>query len=306
MTETQRTGNMPALHKTLVESLSRSLTAFQSSADQFRVLCSLPWTAEGNATNNTSEARARAATSGKQAQKLVVMDSSFNPPTRAHATMLRSALDAVRHVRQDGNETTRVLLLLAVKNADKAPQPAAFPSRLGMMAAFGQEIRSWEDVPEFYVDVGVTTKPYFHDKALAIQQSGFYGTTPEQIFLAGFDTLIRVFNPKYYGEAEGGMQAALSPFFESSRLRITLRGDDEWGSADEQRRWVKELADGGLEERGGRREWLDMIELVDGVEGEAVSSSRVREAVKLGESVERMVGREVISCIEEEGLYRDG
>ncbi|KAH8179190.1 cytidylyltransferase [Sarocladium implicatum] len=309
MSELQYKADMSSIHRTLVEHLSRSLTAFQSSADRFRVLYTLPWTSDASGASNLSGAHAKATTVGKRIEKLVVMDSSFNPPTRAHFAMLQSALSAVRVSKQSEGDAIRVLLLLAVKNADKAAQPAAFPLRLGMMAAFGQEIRNAENGPDLHVDVGVTTEPYFHDKALAIQHSEFYGTgsaTPLQVFLAGFDTLIRVFNPKYYEGADGGMKAALGPFFESSRLRVTLRGDDDWGSTEEQRQWVKDLAAGGLEAKGGRKEWLDKIELVDGVEGGVVSSSRVREAVKLGKRVDGMVGREVMSWIEEQGLYRDG
>jgi nicotinamide-nucleotide adenylyltransferase len=178
-----------------------------------------------------------------------------------------------------------------------------------MMTAFGREMRVWPESRDVSFDVGVTTEPYFHDKAEAIRSSGFYGNEeqPEQVFLAGFDTLIRIFNPKYYTEG-GGMQAALGPFFETSRLRVTLRADDEWGSAEEQRAWVKTLeeeGEEGIEARGGNRAWLEKIELVDGVEGEAVSSSRVREAVSMGSEVAGMVGEEVKNWIDQEGLYRE-
>lgn len=176
------------------------------------------------------------------------------------------------------------------------------------MTAFREELRNWNEGKNVDVDVGVTTEPYFHDKALAIRDSGFYGEEqPESVFLAGFDTLIRVLNPKYYTE-EGGMQTALDPFFKTSILRVTLRGDDDWGSAEEQRAYVRSLqedGENGIVAKGGKKEWLDKIELVDGVDGEAVSSSRVREAVKLNEDVDGLIGPEVKSWVIEEDLYRE-
>ncbi|KAK0388047.1 hypothetical protein NLU13_4291 [Sarocladium strictum] len=303
---------MALTRKAMLEHFSRSLMAFQASSERFSVLYTLPWSSDAKrfpqnprtVQDGTSDSNAL-----EIPERLVVLDSSFNPPTRAHAAMLRSAVAASSKSIDKDEGTTRVLLLLAVRNADKAPQPAAFPSRLGMMERFGRELREWDEGTGITIDIGVTTEPYFHDKAQAIQSSGFYGNSkqPEQVFLAGFDTLVRIFDPKYYADG-GGMQTALGPFFENSRLRVTLRANDDWGSADEQRAWVRSLEEEGkenIEERGGRKEWLDRIDLVDGVEGEAVSSSRVRQAVKLGRDVNGMVGEQVKRWIEEEGLYRD-
>jgi len=175
------------------------------------------------------------------------------------------------------------------------------------------------------VDLAVTTMPYFHDKARAIHASGFYGgahDAPEQVFLAGYDTLIRIFNPKYYGGGEAAgtaaadrhnkeetaMQAALDPFFATARLRVSTRPDDEWGGLEEQREYVRGLENGRLDAVGGRGEWARRVDVVsmdrgDGMEG--VSSSRAREAVKErnSEELERMVDGEVRAWIEREKLY---
>ncbi|KAL2205782.1 Nucleotidylyl transferase [Sarocladium strictum] len=313
MSDSKSLSTMPQTHKALVNQLTQSLAAFQTSPKRFEVICSLPWSRNIKPPydNNGYEHEARSiefanASGSEQAKRLVVLDSSFNPPTRAHAAMLRSALTSSP---ASTREPTRVLLLLAVKNADKAPQPAAFPSRLGMMTAFREELRTWDEGKNVDVDVGVTTEPYFHDKALAIRDSGLYGKQeqPESVFLAGFDTLIRVLNPKYYTQ-EGGIQAALDPFFKSSILTVTLRGDDDWGSADEQRAYVRSLredGENGIVAKGGKKEWLERIELVDGVEGEAVSSSRARKAVKLNEDLYGMVGPEVKRWVMGEELYRE-
>ncbi|KAK8913007.1 putative nicotinamide mononucleotide adenylyltransferase [Metarhizium anisopliae] len=257
---------------------ANALRSFSASGDAFRVLSTVP---------------PRTETPPPPPDSLIVLDSSFNPPTRAHAAMASSA------VRQAGPRA-RLVLLLAVTNADKAPAPAPLEVRLGMMEALARELA----VPPVQVDVAVTTRPYFHDKAAAMQGARGYGRA-EQVFLCGFDTVVRIFEPRYYG-GSGGMGRALGPFFRRARLRVTMRPDDAWGTAGEQAAYVAGL-EGTLGRSGGDAAWVRRIELVDGVEG-AVSSSRVRELVRTGErgpAVEGLVGAEVARWIDEEGLYRE-
>ncbi|KAH6608165.1 hypothetical protein Trco_004478 [Trichoderma cornu-damae] len=295
--------------KQLVEFFSRALTSFDSSPEVFRILCTLPHRAGGREPASRPCSRLR---------RLVVLDSSFNPPTRAHAEMARSALvwasasSGSAPPSSEGGETpARLMLLLAVNNADKAPKPASFPMRLGMMEGFGHELLgSLGGAVEPEIDVAVTKMPYFHDKAKAIAESGFYcpsgSREPEQIFLAGFDTVVRIFNPKYYLSTGGGMRAALGPFFDRARLRVTTRTDDEWGGEAEQEEYVRTLGEGRLEEAGGDEAWARRVDLVEG-RGDAVSSSRVREMAKRGEreQMKGLVDGEVMEWIEAEGLYRE-
>ncbi|KAM0518193.1 hypothetical protein ACHAPE_004601 [Trichoderma viride] len=291
--------------KQLVDFFSRSLSSFHSSPDVFRVLCTLPH--HGGSSNEPAPRPTNSKQLG-QRQRVVVLDSSFNPPTRAHAEMAKSALEWA----SSSSSSARLMLLLSVNNADKAPKPASFPTRLGMMEGFGHELlKSFANAGEGpEIDLAVTKMPYFHDKARVIAESGFYAgggnTEPEQIFLAGFDTVIRIFNPKYYGSEDGGMKAALGPFFENARLRVTMRTDDEWGGEDEQVGYVKGLGEGGLDEVGGDKGWAGRVDLVEGRKG-GVSSSRVRELVKgeKREELEGMVDGEVLGWIDGEGLYRE-
>ncbi|KAJ6439444.1 cytidylyltransferase [Purpureocillium lavendulum] len=332
----------------LVDFFARSLSAFQSSRDPLRVLCTLPH-GGSRANSNIGDLGAEPAPRRPRGpvRSLIVLDSSFNPPTRAHAQMVRSAVRDAERGREPGGATTRVMLLLAVNNADKAPKPASFPVRLCMMEAFARELLGREgaarDAPapqgtelhdaRIEVDVAVTTMPYFHDKAGAIATSGFYGQggddVPEQVFLAGYDTLIRIFNPKYYGgeqdSSDGSpaarqgretpMQAALGPFFARARLRVTTRPDDGWGGLEEQREYVRALDEGGkLDAVGGKGEWARRVDVVGGGGGAddgdmaGVSSSRARDVVRErkedGELV-RLVGEEVRAWIEREDLYRE-
>lgn len=220
---------------------------------------------------------------------LFVLDSSFNPPTLAHLRIASSAL------LERLEPSSRLLLLLATQNADKPSKPASFEDRLAMMELFANDLRthlaakpatiaspgaplSMECVPA--IDIGVTKKPYFVDKAMAIEASGYYPTPLEQVHLTGYDTLIRIFNAKYY-PPEHTLQP-LTPLFSRHRLRVTLRPDDEWGGREEQQAFLRGLANGDRENEGGCREWAERIQLVEGKtsEEQPVSSTKARDAAQ--------------------------
>lgn len=289
-----------------------------------------------------------------------MLDSSFNPPTLAHMQMATSALQVLReqqsiaatlrggsagqrHVLADD---VRLLLLLAVNNADKAPKPATFEERLLMMGAFAGDIqRAWRNLQKqavaqeedeheatLPVDIGLTTHPYFHDKSVAIAASPEYdfpstqtdntgSPHTSQMFLAGYDTLIRIFTPKYYKSPvpEAGidppqpektpMQMALDPFLARAQLRVTMRPDDDWGGREDQLGYLERIMHGNeLDEVGGRREWARRVELVEGMSGDAgggvVSSTLAREAVKEGDwgRLRELVPSGVASLIEKEAV----
>ncbi|KAI0406943.1 hypothetical protein F4802DRAFT_555103 [Xylaria palmicola] len=337
----RRPSNLAAL-------FAQALKSFESSDSTFRVLCTLPPSASAPAPAPT-DLPPPALPPRRPARYVLVLDSSFNPPTLAHHRMVVSALsdpryktraprDAAAHgagATATATGTSRVLLLLAINNADKAPKPAAFPQRLAMMYAFAQgiladaaakrandESLSAGEVGCAAVDIAVTTEPYFHAKAQAIAASDFYrgseelegsesakntvnAAAAEQVYLTGYDTLIRIFNPKYY--PHGSMKASLDPFFAHASLRVTMRTDDDWGDAAAQILYLDELRAGKLEEAGGRVEWVDRIELVQGRKRDEaiISSTRIRDAAcrQEWEALEELVGEDVVSWIRENSLY---
>lgn len=312
----------------LLSRLQASLRQFQSSGKAFQLVDTV-----ANASG--------AGTAPRKCQTLVVLDSSFNPPTIAHMTMATSAvrdLQTQRNIeltlkggeaaRHGGNDEIRLLLLLAVNNADKAPKPASFEHRLLMMRSFATDIqRTWRraqeqrhdeqqqqqlpSVDELPVDIGLTTYPYFHDKSAAIARAAEYefatssssptSPTLQQIFLVGYDTLVRIFNPKYYSppvpeesvipqnddKVHGNktpMQTSLDPFLSRARLRVTMRTDADWGGREEQMGYVDKILHGDeLEKIGGRREWAQRVEMVEAMEdkdGLVLSSTEAREAIQ--------------------------
>ncbi|KAI8630707.1 hypothetical protein F5Y19DRAFT_32190 [Xylariaceae sp. FL1651] len=337
---------MARLPRNLVANFTQELRLFQASRTAFRVLCSLPSSSAATAPSTRVEPPRRPP------KYILVLDASFNPPTLAHQRMALSALSDPRYktkeplaIEPEGSggpsETTsplRVLLLLAINNADKAAKPAAFPQRLAMMYVFAQDLlaasaqhRALENGNETAgnalaaceaVDIAVTTEPYFHAKSGAIATSDFYkgvdvldepasavstdnATESEQIYLTGYDTLIRIFNPKYY--PDNSMKRSLDPFFAHSRLRVTMRTDDDWGDAAQQISYLDELRDGKLEAAGGRAEWVDRVEMVQGRKDdeEIISSTKVRNAVRRQdwEALKSLVSEDVVAWIRDHDLY---
>ncbi|EDN09071.1 cytidylyltransferase [Histoplasma capsulatum] len=274
-----------------------SVQNFISSSDVFHILDTVP----------VSKPQA-----GRPA-KLYVLDSSFNPPTRAHLSIAKSAL-----LRHDNTSSVRLLLLLATQNADKASKPASCEDRLVMMRIFAEDIQSALEQVSVHsdnvqgnqqraptVDIGITKLPYFIDKAAAISTSNFYPGSPEQILLTGYDTLERIFDCKYY-PPEHTLQP-LSQFFAQHRLRVTFRPDSEWGGRKDQELFLQNLAQGARESDGGKREWAQRIELVEGAKTgeEDMSSTKARNAAVSNDvnALEKFVTPDICDWVVSQRLY---
>lgn len=342
VTEHSMPPQLPTSARSVADYFTRALASFQSSGSKLQVICTAAPARHHGDLNHGQPAplppRTRPGT-------LIVLDSSFNPPTRAHLRMATSAIHDLVHKQGERLNTLRLLLLLSVNNADKGVKPAAFDKRLAMMWAFardvqqsvrgGQEPASGDrdgegqqspEVEELTVDMGLATAPYFHEKSAALAEGRFYrgdaGTDgvgeTEQVFLVGYDTLVRIFNPNYYGPPESvaqvassgttPMQEALGPFFGRAKLRVTMRTGDEWGGADDQTTYLADLLQGeGLNKVGGSKDWGRRIEMVEGREvgADIISSTYARGAAKDRDpdGLNLMVTPGVKWWIEQEGLY---
>ena len=253
------------LYKNLTTQLSTALKDFQSSNSTFRLLQTV------NSTTLTPESASPPTT---QPQTLIVLDSSFNPPSTAHLHLALSALSNDSKPIKTTPGPHRLLLLFSTLNADKAPSAASFAQRLTLMTIFAADLQKTLQTPPYAsthssdipIDIGVTKAPYYTDKAAAIattpEGKHWYPNSPAQIHLIGFDTLTRFFAPKYYSSFNPPL-SALEPYFAAGHgLRATLRPGDDFGSEEEQRAFVRNLADRGLEAEGGKMEWAERVELV--------------------------------------------
>ncbi|KAK1772204.1 hypothetical protein QBC33DRAFT_520534 [Phialemonium atrogriseum] len=331
-TTTMASPTTPPSHRPILDFFSHALTSFHASTTSFEVISTFSPPARSGPQQllqnriTAPGPSPPAPPAPTDATALIVLDSSFNPPTRAH---LRMAVSAAREHRQKQKVPPRVLLVLGVSNADKEARPAALEQRLGMMWAFARDLRRGLDEDDgggaegVSVDICLSRQPYFHDKSEAIARSGFYGGGgdaggPEQVVLVGYDTLVRIFDPKYYGSVSAAASAgpgeetplrrALDPFFGRAVLRVTARADAEWGGRDEQAAYLEDLLKGdGLERIGGSKEWAKSIEIAEGrKEGEAiVSSTLARDAAKIrdGARLEELVTHGVKRWIDGEKLY---
>ncbi|KAI5283725.1 hypothetical protein KEM52_003258 [Ascosphaera acerosa] len=254
---------------------------------------------------------------------LYVLDSSFNPPTLAHMAM---AINAMRGPVGQPHTDRRLLLLLALRNADKPSQPAAPEDRLAMMRLFALELQARLQHGDLAptdadgrrppavqaIDIAVIKHPFFTEKATAIATSAMYrtihaGPRLQQVYLLGFDTLVRVLDARYY---PGRRLEPLAGFFAGgSRILVTPRASEDWGAAEQQRQYVQAIANGSLNMLGGSAEWardIDVQEPVCGGEADgAVSSTRVRAAARAGtrDVLGRLLSSAVCNYVLRRGLY---
>jgi nicotinic acid mononucleotide adenylyltransferase len=123
--------------------------------------------------------------------EVAVLCASYNPPTLAHLRMAEIA-----HVDLGYPE---VVLELAIANVDKAVTGAPLHERLMMMRAVAE--------PRPWLSVAIATHGRFLDKMVALREH--FGSA-EVCFVVGYDTLVRVFDPKYYTDRTAELQALFS------------------------------------------------------------------------------------------------
>ena len=289
----------------LVRELGSALKRFQISNEKLRILKTI-----SSPSPTVNEPR---IPSKEQSPKtLFILDSSFNPPSIAHRYLSMSALDKTSS--DPFPKPHRLLLLFATMNADKAPSAASFDQRLTLMCIFASDLveslnTHSSDASNVAVDIGLTTVPYYTDKTAAIEAEGtqWYPDRPKHIHLVGYDTLTRLFNPKYYQKFDPPF-SALDPYFDAGhRFRVTLRPDDQYGSEDEQRAFLKKIEDGELEKDGGKREWAKLIELVPPNKVTGVSSTKIRHAANRQDwdQVAKLTTPTVAAWVKHDRLYEE-
>lgn len=201
---------------------------------------------------------------------LLVLDSSFNPPHLGHLTLIQKALTLYHE------KSAQVLLLLAVNNADKKPAPASFDKRLEMMCLLA-DLLNERDIP---VSVGITEHGKFVDKDSALKDH--YKDAGTISFLLGFDTIRRIFDPKYYHPKLPS--EALEEFMSSTELCCLTREDDY--TLEEQIKYSSDISNGSFEP-DIPRSWGSKIHMMENDKRfEGVSSSSIRREIAEGTSSE--------------------
>lgn len=147
----------------------------------------------------------RASNADQTPLNIGILDASFNPMTRAHESLVDTAYST--------HKLEHMLLLLSVSNVDKKIHGATLPQRLAMLAAYAES--------KSHLSVAICSHARFIDKIEALkvcypEDSTFY-------FIVGYDTLVRIFDSKYYQD----MQKDLTQLFTNSHFIAANRGEND-------------------------------------------------------------------------------
>jgi nicotinic acid mononucleotide adenylyltransferase len=198
----------------------------------------------------------------------VVLPSAFNPPTVGHTALLREASRLAAATSQ--------LALLTTRNVDKGIHGASLAERVQMLLV----LRT--GMPELIA--AACNQARIVDQARALARS-FPGATFD--FVVGFDTLERLFEPRYYTD----MAAELAPFFAQHRLMAANRGDVSTAAV---REWVGMHAG----------EFASRIQVMEvDPAAAAASSTRARQGLQSG-GEDLPVAEPVRRYIQAHGLYK--
>ncbi len=208
---------------------------------------------------------------GRPDEGVGVFPSSFNPITEGHMAILQGAAE-IRAFME-------ILLVLDTRAMDKEIFGATLVDRLLMVQVmFG-------DRPNF--SVGVINRGLFFDKAEALKE--LYPRGTDINFIVGYDTLSRVFDPKYYEDREG----ALDRLFASCTFMVANRGDNG-------RKAVQRIM--ASAENMRFKDKVHFFEIPNHLAN--ISSSRVRQRVMEGKPFDRLVPAKVSEFIEKVKLYK--
>jgi nicotinate (nicotinamide) nucleotide adenylyltransferase len=145
----------------------------------------------------------RAEPSLGSAGKLGIFSGSFNPLTLAHAKMVEDTLTAY--------QLDEMLLLLAKANVDKDVFGLPLAARLLTLKKYAESQQKFS--------VGVSSHGRYIDKVTALK--AVLPPETEFYFIVGYDTLVRIFDPKYYTN----FHAELEALFAAARIIVANRAE---------------------------------------------------------------------------------
>ena len=116
-------------------------------------------------------------------KKLGIFSGSFNPITVAHTKMFEEA--------QARFQLDELLLLLAKANVDKDVFGLPLAGRILTLKRYAEN--------QSDVSIGISSHGRYIDKVEALK--AIYPVGTEFHFIVGYDTLVRIFDPKYYADA---------------------------------------------------------------------------------------------------------
>lgn len=205
---------------------------------------------------------------------LLVLDSSFNPPHWGHYTLVKKSYEYYSQLYP--NKKIHILLLLSVQNADKEAKPASFDKRIDMMCIMSRLLN--KNFGRLSSYVGLTIFGKFVDKDTIIRERFF--NQGKIVYLVGFDTIIRIFDPKYYIPQTPAV--TLCDFMKNVEFSCLTRSnsnDNESGDYTLQSNYSKDISHGKYEPLIPK-EWGHKIKILPNDPKYAnVSSSAIRKVM---------------------------
>lgn len=206
----------------------------------------------------------------KKIRRLGVFPSSFNPLTVAHVELTRRAKEEF--------DPEEVVLVLDAQAMDKEIHGASLEDRLWMLRLFARSCPGYR--------VAFSSHSRFLDKLRAL--SRLCPDVQEFCFIVGYDTIVRVLDPKYYDDRE----RALAELFRGSRFLVANRADG--GRAELQT----------LLDKTENRRFKDRVDFFSLPAPQAhISSTLVRENVAQGGDIRGLVPPAIFRFIRETRLY---
>lgn len=140
-------------------------------------------------------------------KKLGIFSGSFNPITIAHIKMIEEARSCF--------QLDEMLLLLAKSNVDKDVFGLSLTDRIIILNRYAER--------QEYVSVGISSHGRYIDKVSALEW--IYPSDTLVFFIVGYDTLVRIFDPKYYEDIQTELQHLFSrcSFIAANRDNVDIQ-----------------------------------------------------------------------------------
>jgi nicotinate (nicotinamide) nucleotide adenylyltransferase len=201
---------------------------------------------------------------------LGVLPASFNPPTEAHQALLREADKAVA--------CDEFLLVQDQQAMDKEHFGAPLEDRLLMLLIlFGGDPR---------ISLGISNRGLFLDKVKVLRY--IYPRDTQIYFIVGYDTIVRVLDPRYYEDRE----EALRSLFAQAGFLVANRGD--YGAEELTKLFERE-------ENRPFAAQVSALALSSDVAG--ISSSQVRRRLAEGKSIKGLISQALEEFVRERRFY---
>ncbi len=189
-------------------------------------------------------------------KKLGIFSGSFNPLTVAHTALMEQAISRF--------QLDELLLLLAKVNVDKGVFGLPLATRLVMLKRYAEGKRG--------VSVGASSHGKYINKVTALNI--VYPPQTELHFLVGYDTLLRIFEPKYYTD----FNAELRKLFLTCHFIVANRAEADLETIE------------NFKTRPFVRPYAQSISCIMLPEIYAdISSTGVRQRLEQGNSIEHLV-----------------